>query len=241
MRLKAALGQTLVTLSPHLSVTSCPKCSTVSIPWHHSHIPINRKVLPMQKNWQVQSSSCTCGTAQASKHGTDEHKCTRAHASSTMPVSLVLVWKSRHLDFSNGKLDYPWQWQMMLFVATKCTIRANWCLSCMCCTYPTCADTGKLSSLPLVLHPPLICCLWHFVCTCLIQKEGIYIISEKLYCWQVKVKHLALRNTPPQSRLLFGPAGSVVAAEPFPPTRSPANPGATMHPWGIPALYWACK
>lgn len=86
---------------------------------------------------------------------------------------------------------------MILFVATKCTVGANWCLNCMCCTYPTCADTGKLSSLPLVLHPPLICCPWHFVCTCLIQKEGIYIISEKLYYWEVKVKHLALRNTPP--------------------------------------------
>lgn len=104
----------------------------------------------------------------------------------------------------------PRQWQMMFFVATKCTVRADWCLSCMCCTYPTCADTGKLSCLPLVLHPPLTCRLWHFVCTCLIQKEGIYIISEKLYYWQEKGEALGLEEYPtPNPDFSLGPAASL--------------------------------
>lgn len=92
----------------------------------------------------------------------------------------------------------------------------------------------------LILHPPLICCLWHFVCTCLIQKEGIYIISEKLYYWQEKLKYLALKNTPPPIQTSLWDQQHLwmsFAAEPFPPTQSPANSGAIIHSSGIPALY----
>lgn len=102
----------------------------------------------------------------------------------------------------------------------------------------------KQSAFDLASSLFLTCCLWHFVCTCLIQKEGIYIISEKLYYWQVKVKHLALRNTPPPIQTSLWDQQHLwmsFAPEPFPPTWSPENPGASMYPWGIPALYWACK
>lgn len=42
------------------------------------------------------------------------------------------------------------------------------------------------------------------LCTCLIQKEGIEIISAQLRCWQIQVKHSACTHTAPQTRSLCG-------------------------------------
>lgn len=61
----------------------------------------------------------------------------------------------------------------------------------------------------------LIWCLCDFLCTCLIQKEGISIISEQLHCWQTKVKHSLTPHTQTRSqhhKHLWIPS----ATEPFP-------------------------
>lgn len=139
--------------SSYLSVSSCFTSSVQSLD-HHSH-QYEQRGLHMQGFKHEQLQTCIRGSAKANKHGTHEHKMRKSTCKLNHACFTELGLEKQALGLATCKTGgCPWQWKMILFVAKKCSLRENWCLNCTCYTYPTCADTGKLSSLPLVLLPP---------------------------------------------------------------------------------------
>lgn len=147
--------------------------------------------------------TCIRGSAKAKKHGTHEYKMHKSTCKLNHACFTELGLGKQALQLATCKAGgCPWQWKMIIVCSQEVQCKSKLMFELYRLHLPNMCRHRQIKQPAFGLASSLflIWCLCDFLCTCLIQKEWISIISAQLRYWQIKAKHSPTSHTQTRSQ-----------------------------------------